>query len=153
MSGVEDLVGNVLYRPVVWEVMIEKSESLSFKATLEGVVLNTPYLVQYADMSSQEFTNFTTMIIRDIATLLKIPVTFLSLVVTNSSRGLASVTISITSLATSERSSIDLVNELRYIIQSQDRSNSRRRNSAIASSSFINMTIPFTDENMVRDEQ
>ena len=45
MSGVEDLVGNVLQRPVVWQFEVEKSESLSSKSTLEGVVLNTPYLL------------------------------------------------------------------------------------------------------------
>ena len=99
VSGVEDLVGNPLLRPVTWSIEIEKLESLSSKSTLEGVILNTPYLVQYADASSETLADFMKAISKDIATLLKIPVSFLSLMVKELTTGSVSLDFSITTLA------------------------------------------------------
>jgi hypothetical protein len=145
VSGVEDLVGNRLLRPVMWQFEVAKKvQDLPSKAALEGVILNTPYLVEYADASSQPLVSLINGISTDIAILLKIPVSSVSLVVKNSTKGLVSLDISITAPSASIRSSVDLVNELLDIIQSQGPTNSRRR-----SISFLNMSVPFTNDTLV----
>jgi hypothetical protein len=121
VSGVEDLVGNALLRPVSWEFSIEDEVSVSSKTTLEGVILNIPYLAEYDNATADVTINLTTAIIRDIASLLYIPTSYVGLSLKNSTSGLVSADISITTLAISAKSSSDIADELLRIISSNNR--------------------------------